>query len=217
LLDVLLGVNHRVSLHFHAFVAAFQSLKMEVEEQFGAEIHAALPLFQRHTQLTMARYYNDATVVGANAGLPRITDLIDIIKYRQWSQLPQLPPRYTNALGPPPVGAATNPSSGGGRTSASSRTGGGGTTSGNPGTRVVNVAPNSVLMARFERTTKRLGDLTRTESLIPRGDNGTEVLCLSHILRGECNTSCRRAATHRALTQTEQSRVGEFLTQVGVE
>jgi hypothetical protein len=219
LLDVLLGANHRVSLHFHAFVASFQSLKMEVEEQFGAEIHAALPLFQRHTQLTMARYYNDATVVGANAGLPRIYDLIDIIKFRQWSQLPQLPPRYTNTLGPPPVGAATNPSSGGGRApgtsaGASSRTGGGGNTT---STRVVNVAPNSVLMARFERTAKRLGDLTRTESLIPRGDNGTEVLCLSHILRGECNTSCRRAATHRALTQMEQSRVGEFLTQAGVE
>jgi hypothetical protein len=53
--------------------------------------------------------------------------------------------------------------------------------------------------------------------LLPRGDNGTEVLCLSHILRGECNTACRRAATHRALTQTEQSRVAEFLTQSGVE
>jgi hypothetical protein len=83
LLNVLLGINHRVALYFPAFVDSFQSLKLEVEEQFGAEIHAALPLFQRHTQLTMARYYNDATVVGANAELPRINDLIDIIKYRQ--------------------------------------------------------------------------------------------------------------------------------------
>jgi hypothetical protein len=205
LLDVLLGVNHRVSLHFRAFVDSFQSLKMEVEEQFGADIHAALPLFQWHTQLTMARYYNDATVVGANAGLPRITDLIDIIKFRQWSQLPQLPPRYTNTRGPPSTPATPAM----GRTPTAAGAGN--------STRVVNVAPNSVLMARFERTTKRLGDLTRTESLIPCGDNGTEVLCLSHILRGECNTSCRRSATHRALTQTEQSRVGEFLTQVGVE
>jgi hypothetical protein len=218
LLDVLLGVNHRVALHFRAFVDSFQSLKLEVEEQFGAEIHAALPLFQRHTQLTMARYYNDATVVGANAGLPRINDLIDIIKYRQWSQLPQLPPRYINPRGPP----GGTPPPGGGRasgtgTGTSSRAGGGTASAGNTNTRVVNVAPNSVLMARFEHTTKRLGDITRTETLIPRGDNGTEVLCLSHILRGECNTSCRRAATHRALTQTEQSRVGEFLTQVGVE
>jgi hypothetical protein len=83
LLDVLLGVNHWVALYFRAFVDSFQSLKLEVEEQFGAEIHAALPLFQWHTQLMMARYFNDATVVGANAGLPRINDLINIIKYRQ--------------------------------------------------------------------------------------------------------------------------------------
>jgi hypothetical protein len=83
LLDVLLGVNHRVSLHFRAFVENFQYLKMEVEEQFGQEIHAVLPLFQWHMQLTTARYFNDATVHGANAGLPRVNDLIDI-KYRQW-------------------------------------------------------------------------------------------------------------------------------------
>jgi hypothetical protein len=72
-------------------------------------------------------------------------------------------------------------------------------------------------MARFERTPKRLRDLSANADLLPRGDNGTEVLCLSHILRGECNTACRRAATHRALTQTEQSRVAEFLTQSGVQ
>jgi hypothetical protein len=35
-------------------VKAFQQLKLEVEEQFGAEINVALPLFQHHTQLTMA-------------------------------------------------------------------------------------------------------------------------------------------------------------------
>jgi hypothetical protein len=52
---------------------------MEVEEQFGANIHAALPLFQRHTQLTMARYFNDAAILGANTALPQVTDLIEII------------------------------------------------------------------------------------------------------------------------------------------
>jgi hypothetical protein len=107
LLDILLGVNHRVAHHFLAFVKAFQYLKMEVEKQFGVKIHAALPLFQHHTQLMMARYFNDATVQGANARLPRINDLIDIIKYQQWPQLPQLPPRYTHTLGP--GGAPGNP------------------------------------------------------------------------------------------------------------
>jgi hypothetical protein len=59
LLGVLLGRHHWVALHFHGFVTAFQILKMEVEEQFGTNIHAALPLFQRHTQLTMACYFNN--------------------------------------------------------------------------------------------------------------------------------------------------------------
>jgi hypothetical protein len=81
LLDVLLGVNHRVLLYFCAFMESFQYLKMEVEEQFGKEIHAALPLFQWYMQLTMARFFNNATVHGANMRLPRVNDLIDIIKY----------------------------------------------------------------------------------------------------------------------------------------
>jgi hypothetical protein len=100
LLNVLMGPNHRTSLHFHSFVKAFQHLKLEVEEQFGTKINTAHPLFQRHTQLMMARYLNHASVQGTQAALPRIMDLIDIIKFRQWLQLPQLPPRYTIALGP---------------------------------------------------------------------------------------------------------------------
>jgi hypothetical protein len=37
------------------------------------------------------------------------------------------------------------------------------------------------------------------------GDNSTEVLSLSHILRGECNSNCTRRAAHQALTQTKVS------------
>jgi hypothetical protein len=61
--------------------------------------------------------------------------------------------------------------------------------------RVLNAAPNNVLMTRFERTSKRLRDLTPRGMVTPRGDNGTtEVLCLSHVLRGECNSNCRHTA-----------------------
>jgi hypothetical protein len=108
LLDVLLGRHHRVALHFRGFVEAFQILKMEVEEQFRRNIHAALPLFQRHTQLIMAHYFNDAAVLGANAPLPQVNDLIEIIKYWKWPQLPQLPPRYTHAIGPGGLESSTN-------------------------------------------------------------------------------------------------------------
>jgi hypothetical protein len=89
--------------------------------------------------------------------------------------------------------------------------------SGEPSQRVLNLAPNSALMTHFASTEKRLRDLTPRGTVTPRGDNGTKVLCLSHILHGECNSNCARRAAHRALTQTEVSRVAEFLTQAGVE
>jgi hypothetical protein len=51
-------------------------------------------LFQRHTQLTMIRYFNDATVRGANADLPQFSDLINIIHFKKWTHLIPLPARY---------------------------------------------------------------------------------------------------------------------------
>jgi hypothetical protein len=195
-----------VSLHFHDFVTAFQILKMEVEEQFGADIHTALPLFQCcHTQLTMARYFNNATLLGTQAAIPRVMDLIDIIKYRQWSQLPQIPPRYTSAIGPGGLARGTN-SQPAGRTALGTAPNGSRppiADSGEPSQRVLNLAPNSVLMTCFASTEKRLKDLTPHGTVTPRGDNGSKVLCLSHILRGQCNSNCTRRAAHHALTQTE--------------
>jgi hypothetical protein len=114
----------------------------------------------------MARYSNNATVHGANAGLPRVNDLINIINYQKWLQLPQLPPRYTLTLGP---GGATGGTAGqsSGRESTTPARGGGGNASGGCSTCFVDVAPNSVLMAGFECTAKGLGDLTHNEALIP--------------------------------------------------
>jgi hypothetical protein len=167
----------------------------------------------------MARYFNDVTILGTQAALPRVMDLIDIIRYRQWSQLPQIPPRYTSAIGPGGLARGTTSQPAG-------RTAPGAATDcsrppiadrGEPSQRVLNLAPNSVLMTHFASTEKRLKDLTPRGTVTPRGDNGTKVLCLSHILRGECNSKCTtRRAAHRALTQTEVSRVAEFLTQASV-
>ena len=69
-LDVFLGQDQRAALEFRAFVENFQGLKQELEDEFGAALPTVLPLFQRHTQLTMIRYFNDATIRGALATLP---------------------------------------------------------------------------------------------------------------------------------------------------
>jgi hypothetical protein len=162
----------------------------------------------------MACHFNNATIWGALAPpLPRIMELVEIIhQLRKWLQLPPLPLRYTRPLGPargtnyqpaptPALAPALAPAPAPAPAAATSA-------------HVQNVAPNHVLMARFAQSTRRLKDLTPRDTVTPRGDNGTEVLCLSHILRGECNSSCSRYLTHRALTQSEEvSRVAEFLTQ----
>jgi hypothetical protein len=95
-LDVFLGQDQRAALHFRDFVEKFQ----ELEDEFAAALPTVLPLLQRHTQLMMIRYFNDATIHGALAPLPRIMDLVDIIQFKQWTQLIPIPSRYFVA--PPP-------------------------------------------------------------------------------------------------------------------
>jgi hypothetical protein len=144
-------------------VDTFQGLKMETEEQFGSEIHAALPLFQRHTQLRMARYFNDATVIGAQAPVPQVMDLVDIIKYRRSTQLPPpLPLRYTHAIGPGGLARGTNSQPTGCSIPAPAPAPADDT---EMSEHVQNAAPQNVLMTRFARTNnKHLRDLTAASS-----------------------------------------------------
>jgi hypothetical protein len=87
-----------------------------------------------------------------------------------------------------------------------------------PSARAQNFAPDTGLLARFARTTRRLKDLTPRGTVMPLADNGTDKLCLSYCLRGECHSDCKgRTASHRQLTPTEVSRLNGFLTQASVE
>jgi hypothetical protein len=131
----------------------------------------------------MACYFNDATVLGTQATIPRVMDLIDIIKCQQWLQLPQIPPRYTSAIGPGGLACGTNSQPAGCTApgTATNRSRPPVADSGEPSQRVLNLAPNSVLMTRFASTEKHLKDLTPHGTVIPHGNNGgTKVLCLSH-------------------------------------
>ena len=227
-LDVFLGQDQRAALDLRAFVDQFQGLKQELVDQFGSALPEVLPLFQRHTQVASIRYFNDATIHGANAPAPRFRSLIDIIHYKQWSHLiplpnrylvvprgvnpapaAPLPPAFAPAL-PPAIAPAPPPvvAPGPARAPAAARS-----------ESVTNPAPDAALLARFARTQRRLGDLApRGSTTVPLADNGTEPLCLSWHLRGECHSTCRRRTfSHRLLTPTEVSRLNSFLTQAGVE
>jgi hypothetical protein len=97
-----------------------------------------------------------------------------------------LPPAFAPAL-PPAVAPAPAPAAA-------------------PSVREQNVAPDTGLLARFARTTRRLKDLTPRGTVLPRADNGTAELCLSYSLRGECHSNCSRCTTaHRQFTPSHQS------------
>ena len=226
-LDVFLGQDQRAALDLRDFVNQFQGLKQELEDQFGPALPDVLPLFQRHTQVAAIRYFNAASIRGANAPLPTFRNLIDIIHFKQWSHLIPLPNRYLVAVPrgvnpapaaplpptfapalPPAIAPALPPVVAPARAPAAARS--------EP---LTNPAPDAALLARFARTQKRLGDLaTRGSTHVPLADNDTEPLCLSWHLRGECHSTCkRRTFSHRLLTPTEVSRLNSFLTQAGVE
>jgi hypothetical protein len=187
-------------------------------------------MFQRHTQISVIRHFNDARTRGTQAGLPPIMDLIAIIQFKRWTQLipvpnryfaaprganpqpiPPLPPAFAPALppafapAPPPAIAPPAPAPAARVPAARS-------------TSLTNPAPDAGLLARFARTPKRLGDLApRGSTLVPKADNGTDELCLSYSLRGACHSNCSRTTAHRRLTTSEVARLNSFLTQANVE
>jgi hypothetical protein len=217
LLDVLLGVTHRVSVDFRAFLLSWQSLMLDVEGSFGDQIRAWIPRFLRFVQLAMIQYFNTSLVRGANASLPPLHQLIAHVEYRNWQALPPLPSNYVQTPPPPAVGggapvapvapvrppAAPPPAP----------------PPAPANTTVTNIQPDRQLMARFERGNVTLRVLTShaAASPLPTADGSTTQLCLSHALRGVCNSTCRRSSTHRALTSTERSALEALLTRVGIE
>ena len=214
LLDVLLGINHRVSVDFRAFLLSWQSLMLDVEGSFGDQIRAWIPRFLRFVQLAMLQYFNASLVRGINASLPPLHQLIAHVEYWNWQALPPLPASYLQTppspaigggaparplapLPAPPLAPPPAPSS----------------------TAVTNIQPDRALMARFERGNVTLRVLTShaAASPLPTADSSTTQLCLSHALRGACNSTCRRSSTHRPLTSTERSALESLLTRVGIE
>jgi hypothetical protein len=172
-LDLMIGQDHRTALHFREFLRIFQGLKQELEDDFGSALHTVLPLFlQRHTQLTMIRHFNDATLRGAFAPLPRIMDLVDIIQFKRWPQLIPIPPRYLVPRGtnpqptppppafapalPPAIAPALPPAVAPAPAHAAA-----------PSVREQNVAPDTGLLARFARTTRRLKPMLSIKNLFP--------------------------------------------------
>jgi tRNA threonylcarbamoyladenosine modification (KEOPS) complex Pcc1 subunit len=207
LLDVVLGVNHRVSADFRRFVHSWDRVTLEVEASFGDQIRAWIPRFLRYIQLCMVQYFNLASSVGTSAPLPPLNQLIHHVQMRNWPALPPLPAGYvadlpparpgvTPALPPPPGGQVPPPS----------------------GNNVTNLHSDSALVAHFQRGNTGLRNLTTHANArpLPTADGSTTQLCLAFALRGNCSSDCSRSATHRLLTAPERTGIAGFLVRVGV-
>ena len=68
------------------------------------------------------------------------------------------------------------------------------------------------LQSKFRDSGRPLGELTRGKTT-PRSEDKSSVLCLTYILRGNCNKECHQVETHQALTASEVASVKDFLNQ----
>lgn len=210
LLDVLLGIHHRVCLAYRAFLTSWSSRLLEVENSFPGNVSSIIPLILRYVQLTMINYFNEAPLRGAGTELPPLSGLINIINFRNWNNLPLLPPTYMMPQQPNDQGAGQQPAPAGRAPPAQ------GPVIAPPppvNRRVVNAAPNIELQTLFGAAGIPLRQLTNNDAAgaNPQSGDGSGQLCLSWILRGSCNTDCRRAATHRPFTPAEVTSVRQYV------
>jgi len=218
LLDVILGVEHRLSVAFRSFVSTWEKVMLDVEVAFGGQIGAVVPLFLRFVQLSCIQFFNAAVLLGTVASLPPLGQLITCVQYRNWQSLPPLPGHYFQPAppaAPPGGGAPVLPAPSQQRRPPGSPAG----TPAGTQVSVTNVRPDRALMSRFERCNTALRTLTSHESAVPLPMNeaNTSQLCLSYCLRGSCFSGCQRTTTHRLLTSSEKATVDAWLTRVGVE
>jgi hypothetical protein len=229
LLDVLLGVEHRVCVALRRFVRRWDlEVEADLLSLLGAEhtgvIRATLPLCLRHTQLRLMRYFTEALQGGGDArpAVPDFEQLVTQIRFeRSVVALPALPSRYLviphnqggggpGTYPPPGAGGAT----GGGPSGTTPPPGGsgnpgGGTPRMTPAQQLTNPTPDGELVAALGAAQKSVRQLVgRTnEDTHPKDDAGGTAVCLAYALTGKCFVTCKRAGTHRVLTNREKQRV----------
>lgn len=212
LLDVLIGVTHRVSRDFRRFVYSWDRVTLEVEASFGDQIRSWIPRFLRYVQLCMIQFFNSACAVGGDALLPPLDQLIHHVQMRNWPALPPLPTGYLATPSPSPARPPAAPPSPAGL--------------GAPpvppvrpdGTPVTNTSPDADLVAHFQRGNTGLRTLTQHANArpLPTADGSPTQLCLAYALRGSCSSDCQRGSTHRVLTAPERAGIVSFLQRVDV-
>lgn len=226
LLDVILGVTHRVATLFRLvarqFIDCFPVLEQHLTPSVAVQY---IPRFMRSTQLAMTNYWDAAFDLGAATPLPNLRAIVDKVMERTVAQLPTLPAPYLQSVGDgrrpgatPPIGLPVPPPD-------ADRAGAG--AGGTPSVPDRNPHADQTIIERYLAWTRldpnnTMGNLAGRGHR-PKADGGGTELCLHYQLRGECNTGCRRGSarmransTHRALTEGEKAGLVAFLDRNGV-
>lgn len=207
LLDGILGTDHRVSVSFRTnFLPNLQQVVLAVDDQFGTKVPSFLPLMLRHTQLVMGIYFQDAIELGTAATEPDFNELCNLVRKRQWTLLPTMPPRYLELADPTPAQPSDVSRDGDSKRTKSGDNGG------------LDINPRKVprLVDRFEAYDKPLRTLTTNNATnLPKTSSG-EDLCLSFHLRGKCFKNCKRCSTHRDLIPSEEDAISKFMDKCNV-
>jgi len=174
MLDLILGVNCCVSVHFRdVFTLALEMQLPVIEGMFQSSLLAVLSLFLHHTQLQFTMYFNAALLRGAAAMMPDVNGLMAIIGGQTWTILPAIPANYIMPLpNPTPMTNPMNPTMG-----CKPR---------EDKLVLVNNTPVEHIINCWVTYGKPACEVTTgNAAILPKDENETE-LCLSFHCRGQC-------------------------------
>jgi hypothetical protein len=205
-LDVILGVNHRLSLHYReAFLKSAWPRALAAFNSYNAASpnSSAAALILRKLQLIFVTFFNGIRLGQPPPPLPPFGDLIIVMLENNYNTLPPLPPRFFPASTPittpatEPTLAAPKPAA---LPTPSTARGNGQRTMGN---KVSNPNVSATWKDKFEACGRSLRDVRDGAPPLP--------LCLSYHLRGGCFDNCSRTASHKPLSATERSTLTDFV------
>ena len=221
----------------HPFATAFREFCKRHWPSIATTIHLAsrynrsleqtvIPRILRWVQTHMVDYSRELILLGqAATSVPPFSDVHSMVVHQQYNLLPDIPDHYRAALPPafPTPGLSPPPSKQPSKKESKDTTdssqqqqkppGGPARTTGRGGAMVVNHNIDNTWKAKLEQSARKIRDIAPHAPASSNMDDSNKPvpLCLSYHLRGSCYSNCNRAATHRALSQDENSALAALV------
>ena len=204
LLLVLFGAAHPLSVSYQSFIALWNSLSVQLAEQFGGD-PAKPALFLRSVQLRMSVYWQTVSTLSTSQSrlqmAPNFSELLTAIRIQTW-QPPTMPGVPVSV---PSVNAKTPP--------AVPIEQPGGLSVPEPAARtsITNPTMDEEIIKAMEGRQFQLRKLFVNGIRPPKTSTGQDICCSYH-LKGRCFSDCQRRATHRQLPKVDMNKLKTFAT-----